>query len=387
MLKLSDKQKEIVYHLDGAILVKAGPGSGKTRVLIERIKNLLLTQKRSKVLALTFSNLAAEEMRNRLEEDSSINDLFENVTVGTIHSFCLDIVQTRGNLISLSSDMVLFESNTDREAVLRDVFISDPHLFAILKNNEKPEVFLQKCLNMISEQKKKFISPEMCEVEDPFPQIYSEYNQRLIKQNALDFDDILFYAYNIFMENPGVVRLYNSIYRYICVDEAQDLNYAQYEVIKALCGDNFHNIMLVGDENQSIYGFNGSDSKIMSKQYVEDYNPTVYLLNENYRSAKAIVSFANKLADCDNNTNYVYEGELAVNSFENENNEAEYVIETILNLLAYGHPDIEGKLAYDDFAVIARNRYVLAKVEETLATQQIPYFYKKTTFQTLKYNL
>jgi DNA helicase-2/ATP-dependent DNA helicase PcrA len=379
MLKLSDKQKDIVNHTDGAILVKAGPGSGKTRVLTERIKNLLLTKKRSKVLALTFSNLAAEEMRYRLEEDSAISDLIENVTVGTIHSFCLDLVQTRGNLISLSSDMVLFESNTDREAILRDVFISDPQFYAILKSKEKPEAFLQKCLSLISEQKKKFISPEMCEVGEPFPRIYGEYNQILLKQNALDFDDILFYAYSILTENPGVVRLYTSLYKYICVDEAQDLNFAQYEVIKALCGDDYNNIMLVGDENQSIYGFNGSDSKIMSQMFVEDFKPTVYLLNENFRSAKAIVSFANRLAECDSNTNYVYEGELTAYSFENERDEAEYVTESIVNLLANGHSDIEGKLSYDDFAVIARNKYVLAKIEEILAAQQIPCFYKKTT--------
>lgn len=378
MIKLSDKQKEIVSHIDGALLVKAGPGSGKTRVLIERIKSLILTKKRNKVLALTFSNLAAEEMRNRLEEDSVIDDLIENVTVGTIHSFCLDLVQTRGNLISLSSDMVLFESNNDKKSILHDIFINDPQFYSILKKIEKPEEFLQKCLSLISEQKRKFTTPDMCEIREPFPRIYSEYNRVLLEQNALDFDDILFYAYRILTENPGVVRLYNSLYKYICVDEAQDLNFAQYEVIKALCGDDYYNIMFVGDENQSIYGFNGSDSKIMSQQFLDDFKPTVYILNENFRSAKAIVSFANSLADCKSNTNYVYEGELSAYSFENEKDEAKHVAESIVHLLANGHPDIEGELSYDDFAVIARNKYVLAKVEEILATKQIPYFYKKT---------
>jgi DNA helicase-2/ATP-dependent DNA helicase PcrA len=134
-------------------------------------------------------------------------------------------------------------------------------------------VFLQYALNLISEQKKNFISPDVCKKNDPFPAIYAEYNQQLLKQNALDFDDILFFAYRILIENPGVVRLYNSLYRYICVDEAQDLNFAQYEVIKALCGSDFKNIMLVGDEKQSIYGFNGSDSTLMTKRFVADFQP------------------------------------------------------------------------------------------------------------------
>lgn len=92
---------------------------------------------------------------------------------------------------------------------------------------------------MISEQKKKFISPEVCELKEPFPQIYKAYNQYLIEQNAIDFDDILFYAYRILSENPSVVHLYTSLYKFVCVDEAQDLNFSQYEVIKALCGKDF----------------------------------------------------------------------------------------------------------------------------------------------------
>lgn len=156
-INLSPTQQKIVDHVDGALLVNAGPGSGKTRVLIERIKKLLLIKKRSKILALTFSNLAAEEMKNRLQEDASIEEYVENVTVGTIHSFCLEIVQTRGNLIGLTQDLVLFENITDRQTVLRDVFHGDTELFSLLNSREKPDVFLTKCLDLISEQKKKFI--------------------------------------------------------------------------------------------------------------------------------------------------------------------------------------------------------------------------------------
>ena len=379
MINLSNKQKEIVDHIDGAILVKAGPGSGKTRVLIERIKHLLLTQKRCKVLALTFSNLAAEEMRNRIQDDTLIDDFLDNITIGTIHSFCLDLVQARGNLIGLGDDMVLFESIADQQSVLRDVFVSDPQLQSILRIKEKPNVFLQECLGLISEQKKKFILPELCKITDPFPAIYREYQLQLSKQNALDFDDILFYAYRILAENPAVVKLYTSLYKYICVDESQDLNFAQYEVIKALCGRDYKNIMFVGDENQSIYGFNGSDSSLMSCQFVQDFHPTTYSLNENYRSAKAIVDYANKLKNYESTANYVYNGELLVNVSENETAEAEYVVTKITNLISNGHVDIENPLNFDDFAIIARNKYVLSRTEEALLASNIPFFYKKTT--------
>jgi DNA helicase-2/ATP-dependent DNA helicase PcrA len=218
MINLSEKQKEIVNHLDGAMLVKAGPGSGKTRVLIERIKRLLVTKKRCKVLALTFSNLAADEMKNRILEDNEMVDYVDNVTVSTIHSFALDIVQTRGNLIGLKTDMVLFENENDRQTILRDVFLGNPQFQSILENKQKPDSFLKQCLNKISEQKRKFISPELCNYGDLFPYVYKEYNEQLIRQNAMDFDDILFFSYRILMENPSVVKLYTSLYKYICID-------------------------------------------------------------------------------------------------------------------------------------------------------------------------
>ncbi len=378
-MKLSNKQEQIVKHVEGAILVKAGPGSGKTRVLIERIKHLLLSKKRCKILALTFSNLAADEMKNRLKEDNLISDLAENVTVGTIHSFCLDLVQNRGNLIGLGKELMIFESNSDQLSILRDVFSTDPQLLALLKSKEKPTVFLQKCLSLISEQKKRFISPEMCELNEPFPAIYREYNERLLSQNALDFDDILFFAYQILTENPSVVNLYTSLYKFICVDEAQDLNFAQYQVIKALCGDKCKNIMLVGDENQSIYGFNGSDSTLMSEKFVKDFNPTVYLLNENYRSAKTIVNFANKLGNYDSVSNYVYAGELKAYSFPDEKGESQFIVDKIKELLDNGHPEIENGLSYDSFAVIARNKYVLSPLETIFSELNIPFFYKKSS--------
>lgn len=378
-MNLSSKQRSIVEHIDGPLLVKAGPGSGKTRVLTERVKHLLSVKKRGKVLALTFSNMAAEEMRTRLETDSEIGESIERVTIGTIHSFCLDIIQSRGYLVGLQPDVSLFESENDRISILRNVLTSDPHLGLILHQQQKPEVFLARCLSIISEQKRSFIAPEMCEFDAPFPEIYQKYIDVLSSQNAMDFDDILFYAYRVLAENLDVVKLYNSVYRYVCVDESQDLNNAQYRLIQVLCGTDFRNIMMVGDENQSIYAFNGSSSKYMSELFIRDFNPTVYTLDDNYRSAKQIIQFANSLTGNNEDvTKYFYEGDVSAIAFDSEEAEAQAVCKAIQKLVAIGHKDIERPLKYDDFAVIARNKYVFSKIEDELTKNEIPYYYKKT---------
>lgn len=378
-MKLSQKQQEIVNHKNGAILVEAGPGSGKTRVMIERIKRLLLENKRGKVLALTFSNLAADEMKNRLVDDSSIEDQIDRVTASTIHSFCLDLVQSRGNLIGLNDDMVLFENEEDRRIILKDVFLENSELNDFLLHQQDKNKIMQHSLQLITEQKKNFILPENCTVNAPFPLIYSEYNRKLLEQNAMDFDDILFYAYRILVENLSVVKIYNSVYRYICIDEAQDLNFAQYQIIKALCGEDFCNIMMVGDANQSIYGFNGSGSEFMTKFFIKDFSPAIYRLNENYRSAKRIVEFANQLEHYDSVTNYVYNGELVATKLVDEDSEAKFVTEKIEYLLLNGHPDVEGSITAERIAIIARNRYAFSYLENELSAKGIPFYFKKNS--------
>lgn len=379
MMQLSQKQLQIVNHKDGALLVEAGPGSGKTRVLIERIKFLLSSSKRGKVLALTFSNLAADEMKDRLSEDRAFEEQLDRVTAGTIHSFCLDLVQSRGNLIGLNTDMVLFESEDDRKTVLKDVFLENQQLKDFLVRQQDKNQIMQRILQLITEQKKRFVLPENCSINEPFPLIYSEYNRKLIDQNAMDFDDILFFAYRILTENPSVVHVYNSLYRYICIDEAQDLNFAQYQVIKALCGDSFNNVMMVGDANQSIYGFNGSDSDFMTKSFVADFSPVVYKLNDNYRSAKRIVEFANRLEHYDSVTNYVYDGELLATKLADESAEAKFVADKVEELIKNGHPDVEGQLSVNRIAVIARNKYVFSHLEKELSDRSISFSFKKNS--------
>lgn len=378
-MNLSENQKKVVSHIDGALLVKAGPGSGKTRVLIERIKQLLSIKKRGKILALTFSNMAAEEMRERLENDSQVGDAIERVTVNTMHSFCLDLIQSRGHLIGLRPDIALFENDTDRAAILREVIRNNPDYAVFLTGEPKPAVVINKLLAAISEQKRNLILPEHSEEIEPFPSLYHDYNEALSSQNAMDFDDILFFAYRILVENPNVAELYTSVYKYACIDESQDLNEAQYLVLRALCGDTFQNIMMVGDENQSIYAFNGSSSKYMADEFVKDFSPTVYELNENFRSSKEVIKFANSLKGVTVDvSNYYYDGEVTISSFENEPEESQFVVRKIQELIQSGHKDIESSVTFDKIAIIARNKYLFANLEEELTQSEIPFYIKQT---------
>ncbi|QDZ94599.1 ATP-dependent helicase [Bacillus altitudinis] len=367
---LTDRQLEIVKHVNGALLVIAGPGSGKTRVLTERITNLMNIGKK-KILALTFSNKAAEEISERIEQtiDDELND---NVLVGTIHSFCLDVVMNRGNLIGLPSGLVLFEAESDKLEIMKRVANEIPELRAGGKGN-----VLKKYLTQISNYKQNFISPEVLldsidENEVKFAKVYEAYNNMMLSQRALDFDDILFYAYRIFAERPQIAKTYTRLYKYIFVDEAQDLNEAQYKVIRALCKD-FENLMMVGDPAQSIYGFNGSDSDFMTNDFIKDFCPTEFKLVENFRSTRKIIDAAKKLqADVDSSAVYPLEGELMVRKFNNEQQEASWILSKIHNLITNGNEWIDTKINYENIAVIARNRYVLSIVKETLESDNIP---------------
>ncbi|WP_316572943.1 ATP-dependent helicase [Neobacillus sp. YIM B06451] len=372
---LTDNQLKIVNHIDGPLLVIAGPGSGKTRVLTERITNLLNLGKK-RILALTFSNKAAEEISERVKQNID-EELHDNVLVGTIHSFCLDVVMNRGNLIGLPNGLVIFESDVDKLEIMKRVANEITELRNGTLNSSGKSNMLKSYLKQISEYKQNFVTPEILldsnnDNEVEFAKIYEAYNNMMLSQRALDFDDILFYAYRIFIERPQIAKSYTRLYKYIFVDEAQDLNEAQYKVITALCSE-FGNIMMVGDPAQSIYGFNGSNSDFMTNHFKRDYKPTEFKLVENFRSTRKIIEAAKKIQNnVDSSAVYPLEGELTVCKFHNETEEALWVLNKIKNLMAEGSKWVENSISYENIAIIARNRYVLSKVQETLIANNIP---------------
>ena len=200
------------------------------------------------------------------------------------------------------------------------------------------------------------------------------YNAGLSASGAYDFDDLLLLAYRLLTEAPQIAGLYRRIYRYICVDEAQDLNEAQYAVLTALCGDNFRNVMMVGDPKQSIYGFNTSSPRFM-EDFAREFGATRIELTENFRSSQMVVRAARQLIP-----SYSVEGQLPVTGWvrvlegTNEPHEATLVVDEIERLIREGHPDIEGGFTLSKCAVLGRNRYCIVEVERELSERGLRFY-------------
>src|SRR5699024_15169 len=204
------------------------------------------------------------------------------------------------------------------------------------------------------------------------------YEDILKSNNAIDFDDIIKFIYDLFTNNEAVANLYRKSYSYICIDECQDLNKLQYYFLKSLCGQTIKNIMMVGDPNQAIYGFNGSTASYMLDDFVEDFKAEKITLKENYRCSKSIIEASNKLMGLSvTASQYVIPGIFEIISTNSELDEAKFVVAKINELIKVKtHNDIEGEIDYAKIAILARNKFVFKQVEEKLKSEKIPYYYK-----------
>lgn len=376
ILQLSNKQNEIVIHKDEPILVKASAGSGKTRVLTERIK-YHLENTNKKILALTFTNKAGVEIKERLE---GIENLNARTFIGTFHSFCQYVLESHGNLVGFSEMRHIFENPNDRVELVDEVLSQIPYFnnmnFTSVKEKNQ---FSNDALDFVSRVKREVLSIEDIGKEAPnIVLFYENYQELLQSQNAIDFDDLLLYTYNLFTNYPKIANLYRQSFYGIYVDEAQDLNKAQYLVLSALCDKDYKNIMLVGDEKQSIYGFNSSSHKFMTENYVNDYNPKVFILDENFRSAESVVRAASYIiGEKECIQNFAKYGDFNLLNFSDPQTEAKWIIEKIKELISLkNHPDIEGDIDYEKIAILARNRYVFSDVEKELIKENMPFYYK-----------
>ncbi len=378
-IQLTAKQETIVSFQHGALLVLASAGSGKTRVLTERIKYLVNLTKR-KILAITFTNKASEEIKERLNE---INDIEERLFIGTFHSFCCYVLENHGNMIGYQALPQVFSEVDDRLKIIEDAIAETPTLNQYFTNLEPKERtrFKSKALDIISKIKREVILDDDLEKkinDHNVILLYYSYRDLMSSLNAIDFDDLLFLTYKLFINSPKTAALYRRNFEYICIDEAQDLNKAQYMMIRALTGDEHRNIMMVGDPKQSIYGFNGSSSLFMQKYFIEDYAPKIIELNDNFRSSKSVLSLANKIVNTSANlNNLAVNGLCEIHPFKDVCEEADWVvakIKTYLQLEILN--DIEGKLTVDRISILARNRYLLLPIEEKLIKENINYYYK-----------
>ena len=377
-IELSEKQERIVQAENGPIYVKASAGSGKTRILTERVR-YLLGKTNKKILALTFTNKAGKEIKERL---SDIQELHQHAFIGTFHGFCKSILENHGYQIGFKKMPHIFERQSDRLELIEDAISKTPSYKSKYENQSVKEQKKSryKTLDFIAKIKRELIDEnEYSQHTDDENRIllYQNYQDILNTQDAIDFDDLLLKTYQLLVNYPKIAALYRRSFFAICVDEAQDLNYAQYHLLLALTGNKFTNIMMVGDPNQSIFHFSGSSPDYMDKNFVSDFNPLVFTLNENYRSSKAVLEAANKIspdADCVPET--IKEGLFQINGFKNEIDEAQWVIKKIEELIKTSHVDIEGKITYEKIAVLARTKYIFKKLEDELDKHNLPYYYK-----------
>lgn len=384
--KLSNEQALIVNEWTtngGAMIVEASAGSGKTRVLTESVRKIIeeTPYERFRVLCLTFTVKAANEMSERLE---GINE--KRVFINNLHAFALSILQAYRNELGYKEMPHILEREDDRKAILNNVFLETPELqnfYAQVPENytlslaQYQNKLLSEYLNWISEQKRNlvFLDSETFEYEDWNEKrtiLYKSYNDELRNQNLIDFDDILLLAWKILIDKSFVARLYQRLYHYVLIDEGQDLNYAQYQFIKTLCGDTIKNVLIVGDSKQAINSYAGADKKYMFEYFKHDFKAKKEEIKYNYRSSKNILEAANLILK--NNqipANQKFEGFVDTVVFEHETDEAQWIINKIKEALTWNSEEFEGKVTLDKIAVLARNRFVFNELTEQLNNDEV----------------
>lgn len=282
---LTDAQCEAVLHVDGPLLILAGPGSGKTRVVTHRIAHLVRTGiAPQRILALTFTNKAADEMRRRIERLAP----GKPVWMSTFHRFCAKLLREQGRFVGLSENFTIYDTSDSRSTLKRAIESIDFDL-----GHFTPDAVA----HHISWAKNNLIPAAQYEPRSGNPlgavaaKVYPAYQQMLLKANAVDFDDLLLHTAMLLKENPEVRTMLDSRYRYILVDEYQDTNLAQYAIVRALSMD-YPNLAVTGDPDQSIYGWRGANlSNIL--EFENDYpDVRVVRLEQNYRSTKSILRAA-----------------------------------------------------------------------------------------------
>ncbi|MFD1037101.1 DNA helicase PcrA [Virgibacillus byunsanensis] len=367
---LNKEQQEAVKHTEGPLLIMAGAGSGKTRVLTHRIAYLLGEKEVSprNVLAITFTNKAAREMRERVKKLVGMGS--DQIWVSTFHSMCVRILRRDIDRIGYSRNFTILDSSDQLSAIKQ-----------ILKNlNIDPKKFEPRAmLGSISSAKNELITPEEYSknvgdfFERQVAQVYEKYQKMLHKNQSLDFDDLIMQTIHLFKRIPEVLEYYQRRFQYIHVDEYQDTNHAQYYLVKQLAS-RFQNLCVVGDSDQSIYGWRGADiSNILS--FEKDYpsSRTVFL-EQNYRSTKSILAAANKVIEKNTGRkpkNLWTENEDGKNLhyFQGgtEQEEALFVINKIQELTN------ESKFSPNDIAILYRTNAQSRAIEDSLMKSTIAY--------------
>ncbi|HEO5024738.1 TPA: DNA helicase PcrA [Streptococcus agalactiae] len=369
IIGMNDKQAEAVQTTDGPLLIMAGAGSGKTRVLTHRIAYLIDEKYVNpwNILAITFTNKAAREMRERA---IALNPATQDTLIATFHSMCVRILRREADYIGYNRNFTIVDPGEQRTLMKR--IIKQLNLDT-KKWNERS------ILGTISNAKNDLLDEIAYEKQagDMYTQViakcYKAYQEELRRSEAMDFDDLIMMTLRLFDQNKDVLAYYQQRYQYIHVDEYQDTNNAQYQLVKLLAS-RFKNICVVGDADQSIYGWRGADMQNIL-DFEKDYpQAKVVLLEENYRSTKKILQAANNVINHNKNRRPKKlwtqndEGEQIVyHRANNEQEEAVFVASTIDNIVRE-----QGK-NFKDFAVLYRTNAQSRTIEEALLKSNIPY--------------
>ena len=368
--KLNERQKEAVLATEGPVLVLAGAGSGKTTVLVNRIA-YMISEKHIRpwnILAITFTNKAAREMKDRIER--LLGDTAKDMWIGTFHSVCVRILRSCIDLLGYSRDFVIYDT-ADTKTVMKECLRE--------LNIDEKSFPVRNVLSIISNAKNDLMDAATFENVyksdyrmSIIAKIYYRYQTKLRKNNAVDFDDIILNTVKILSENPDVLSKYQDKFRYILVDEYQDTNNSQYLLINLLAQAN-RNLCVVGDDDQSIYKFRGANiGNILN--FEDDYSDVQKItLDQNYRSTQNILDAANSVisnnkgrmgkslwtSNGDGNKVFVYTG-------TNEYDEARYIARQIKK-----HFDEQG--SFSDCAILYRTNAQSRVIEEMLMRESVPY--------------
>ena len=366
---MNTEQSEAVRTTEGPLLIMAGAGSGKTRVLTHRIAYLLDEKDVSpyNILAITFTNKAAKEMKQRVEQ--LVGEEAQVIWMSTFHSMCVRILRRDADRIGIERNFTIIDP-TDQKSVIKDVLKNEN----IDSKRFEPRMFIGAISNLKNELK----TPEDAQKEandfhsQMVAAVYKGYQRQLSRNEALDFDDLIMTTINLFERVPDALEYYQNKFQYIHVDEYQDTNKAQYTLVKLLASK-FKNLCVVGDSDQSIYGWRGADiQNILS--FEEDYpEAKTIFLEQNYRSTKNILNAANEVIK--NNSERKPKGLWTANTggdkiqyYEamTERDEAEYVVREIMKHQRNGKK-------YSDMAILYRTNAQSRVLEETFMKSNIPY--------------
>lgn len=366
---LNDRQKEAVLYNNGPLLIIAGAGAGKTKTLTTKIAYLIEENyaRPYNVLAITFTNKAAKEMKDRLY--LLIGDMAKHIQVSTFHSFGLKLLRENFSALGYEKNFVIMDSDDSLTVVKK-----------ILKDmNCDPKSYNPRAIrNKISSCKNEMMTPQaydryaISEYEKVIQKVYEKYEDKLRKNNSVDFDDLLLLPIKLFKEHPDILERYQNLYQYILIDEYQDTNEAQY-ILTKMISDKNRKITCVGDDSQSIYSFRGANYKNILN-FENDYKDAkTILLEENYRSTSNILDAANQVIKNNKQRKdknlWTARGvgeKIKYYRAYNERDEAQYVIRKTKEMVNRG-------VEYKDIAVLYRTNAQSRVIEEEMLKENIPY--------------